>query len=292
MTRRARWLLASLAVACVAAGPATSPSSPTAALEGLLHELTGRPAATTRAAATRGAATVAAAAEPLLAKLNRAYAAGPLNVEGELVGTFDVAGRRHTYRLPITGQTDGRGRFVHDAGAAGRIVAGDQRGVLFDRRRNAFATFDAPAARVAAADLEPALVDILLDENPALLFGLVTDADAILRSAAGQISVADGLVLRLTDKTITLHLNDDGTVRASDIDYTPLMKAHDAVAVKAAQVTLTYRTASRTEPPADIYAWDPPATATEFALHEEMMRPAGPATGPATRPATRNRRGR
>ena len=283
MTTRARLLLISLAVACVAAGPTTSP------FDALLKQLTSRPAATTHASAT-----VDVAAEPLLAKLNAAYADGPLTVEGELVGTFDVAGRRHVYRMPITGQTDGDGRFVHDAASAGRIVAGEKKGVLFDRRRNAFATFDAPGGRVPATELEPALIDILLDENPALLLSLVTDPDAALRLAAKRIvpstrpsasQPAGGAVtLELEDKTIDLHLDADGTIRSSFIDYTPLMTARGAVAVKAASVTLTYRSATRAAPTTTAYAWEPPPTATEFALHDEMMQTTRPATRPHGRP--------
>lgn len=289
MTNRTRVLLVSLGVACVAAAPTTSP------IDALLKQLTSRPGVTTRdAATTRALATVDAAAEPILAKLNTAYAGGPLTVEAELVGVFDVAGRSRTYRLAITGQTDGNGRFVHDAASAGRIVAGEKRGVVFDRRRNAFATFDAPGARVPAADLEPALIDVLLDENPALLFGLVTDPDATLRMAAQRIRPAtrpstsrpagDGVVLELEDKTIELNLNADGTVGSSVIDYTPLMTTRRAVAVKAAAVTLTYRSAKPVAPSTDVYTWEPPATATEFALHDEMIQTTRPATRPSRRP--------
>ncbi|HEX8325865.1 MAG TPA: hypothetical protein VF595_18315 [Tepidisphaeraceae bacterium] len=284
------WVL-TLGVAALAQTPHPMPMSPEGA------------APATAPATTQAMARVEPDAEPVLARLAAAYAAvGPLHVTGQIVGTFDVAGRRQVYQLPVDGRTDGVGRFRHDAGYAGLIVSDTIRTFIYDQRRGAYTKLPADADRAPgrqpAADVDSALVSVLLDENPILLLTLTDDPAALLRRAATTIRLAPttrpddfGLVLEQPAKQITLRLDArDATIRASDIDYAPLMKSRKATAVKAAGATLTYTRAVAESSPPETFTWQPPDTATEFDLpgppeQKELARSATTRpTSPSTRP--------
>ena len=233
-----------VAIAGIAAGPTSAPTTSPAPVAASAPATS---PATTRV--TRGPATSQAAVDPaaqaLLDRLQKAYtAAGPLHVVGDVVGDFDVAGRRKRYTLHVDGRTDGDGHFRHDVGATGLIVNDGKTAYLYDGKRDAFATLDAFDGRQPAGDIDQALIDVLLDENPALLLSLTTDPDALLRRSAKAIRPATqpcALVLEVTDKTITLRLRpDDGTIARSEVDFRPLMKSRHAQAVVAADATLRY----------------------------------------------------
>lgn len=231
---------------------------------------------------TRPLATVEPGGELLLEQLNAAYAKpGPRHVVGEIKGLFDVAGRSKAYSMAVEGRTDGHGRFLHDAGPAGLIVGNGKSAYLYDRRRDAFATLTAMADRLPADQIQSPLINILLDENPALLLSLTTEPAALLKRSVKTIRPAmqpSALVLERAAKRITLHLNsEDGTIRSSDIDFIPLMEKRGAAGVKAAGATLTYTVQSAEAPGEKAFDWQPPATATEFSAV-----PPAPPQAPAT----------
>ena len=265
---------------------ATRPSNSTTTRAGTTRSATTRRAAT-QLATTQALATVDPAALPLLAQLQTAYTApGPLHVIGEIVGEFDVAGRRKKYSLHVDGRTDGQGRFLHDAGDAGLIVNDGKTAYLYDRRRDAFAALDALAARQPADAIDQSLIDVLLDENPALLLALTTDPTALLRRSVTAIRPAtqpSTLVLERQDKWTTLHLRPaDGTIASAGVDFTPLMRSRKAAAIVAARATLTYQSPTREAPPDTLFTWHPPASATEFQIKSELIEGA-----PTTKPIAR-----
>ncbi|MDB5324898.1 MAG: hypothetical protein JWM57_467 [Phycisphaerales bacterium] len=284
--------LLGILVATLAAVPA---SSPVAATSPSTSRPTTRAAATRRAATqpatTQSLATVDPAALPLLAQLQKAYTApGPLHVTGEIVGEFDVAGRHKKYTLHVDGRTDGQGRFLHDAGEAGLIVNDGKAAYLYDRRRDAFATFDPIAARQPADAIEQSLIDVLLDENPALLLTLTTDPTALLRRSVTAIRPATQpatLVLERPDKWTTLRLRlEDGSIASAEVDFTPLMRSRKAAAIVAARATLTYQVPAHDAAPAAVFTWHPPASATEFQIKPELLQ-GPPVVAPTTKPVTR-----
>lgn len=281
-------LAASPASLPVAATPpsATRPSKPPTTRPGTTRPGTTRRAAT-QPATTQLLATVDPAAFPLLAQLQVAYTApGPLHVVGEIVGEFDVAGRRKKYTLHVDGRTDGQGRFLHDAGDAGLIVNDGKAAYLYDRRRDAFAVLDALAARQPVDAIDQSLIDILLDENPALLLALTTDPTALLRRSVTFIRPAtqpSTLVLERENKCTTLRLRRaDGTIESAEVDFTPLMRSRKAAAIVAARATLTYQPPATDVTADSVFIWHPPASATEFQIKSELIE--GP---PTTTPFTR-----
>lgn len=195
--------------------------------------------------------------------------------------------------MKIDGQTNGAGRFRHDAADAGLVIGDGTHVYFYDRHRDSFGTLPATPGRRGADDIEPSLINVLLDENPAVLLTLTTDPAALLRRAARSIKPGPatqpslaGIVLEQPYKTITLWIDsDDGLIRSTDVDFAPLMKARHAVDVKAARATLTYSQIAHDAPPADAFHWQPPATATEFELNDELVQTNPASTRPTTRPA-------
>lgn len=237
-----------------------------------------------------------------LDRLKSAYAApGPLRVEATIVGEFDVAGRQRTYQMQVVGQTDGEGRFDHQAKDIGRVVQTPEKVIIFDARRNAFANLTQKPQRRNAADFPEAVSEILIDENPSLLLTLTDEPDTLLTANVKRVLVRDdALVLESTNDLRTIQFDDLGLIRSMSIDFTPLLKERGALAIKKASVVLTYTRSDRTPPGADAFAFEVPKGASEFRLASELLRdrieeipgrllPGGRATTPAaptTQPAT------
>ena len=246
-----------------------------------------QPATTSRPATTHSATTQAAdispAAGALLSKLAAASAkSAPTQFAGVIVGDFDVAGRAKHFELDVTGRTDGNGRFWHYGRETGLLVSDGTHGYLYDQHRNRYAELQVAAGRCAPSNLDEAVSDVLLDENPALLMTLTTDAGALLRRLATSITLSDsgnGLVLSTSLKRITFDL-DPATqaLLRSTIDYTPDFVRRGATGVKSAKAVLTYGT-PLFPPASDSYTWSPPPTASQFVLHDELIRPADAASG-------------
>lgn len=247
--------------------------------------------ATTQAATTRASADVSAAAAPVLDRLAAAYAnAVPMDFVASVVGTFDVAGRSKMYTLEISGRTDGDGRFFHYGSGVGLLVSDGTNAYLYDQRRNAYAELQATPRRPAPAELDEAISDVLIDENPALLLTLTTDPAGLLKHLAKAVRLpagkadgrADGLVLELPMKLITLEVDPKtGLITRSTIDYAPAMTARHAAGVRRADAVLTYtrQAHAATTMPADAFAWQPPATASQIVLHAELLRSMSPRGG-------------
>jgi len=255
---------------------------------------TGAPAtqsATSRPATTQSLATVSEEAAPLLAKLSDAYLhAGPLKVSGTIIGRFDVAGRSKTYTLDVFGQTDGDGRFYHygqtDGRGIGLVISDGKNGYLYDQHRNSFAELDVTRGRCEPGDLNEAISDVLIDENPALLLCLTNDPASLLRMLTSSIKRSDGkdaseLVLDLKSRRITLRLDEKtGRITRSTIDYGPIFTTRHAAGVKSVSAVLTYTVQQPGEKIS--YTWSPPATASQMRLGNELLRGR---EDPTTRPA-------
>ena len=214
--------------------------------------------------------------------------AGPLKIAGTVIGNFDVAGRSKTRTLDVFGQTDGDGRFYHygqsDGRGVGLVISDGKNGYLYDQHRNSFAELDVTPGRCAPGDLNNAISDVLIDENPALLLCLTNDPATLLRMLSASIKRSDAkdaseIVLDLKTRRITLRLDDkSGRIVRSTIDYGPIFTARHAAGVKSVSAVLTYAVQQPGEQIA--YTWSPPATASQMHLSSELLRhnDAGPAT--------------
>ena len=260
---------ASIVIACLAAASsAQSSSAPTTF--------------PTTAPATRPTANVSVDAAPLLDALAKTYSrVEPLRVTGVIVGDFDVAGRKKVFTLRVSGITDGAGRFIHKADGSGLLVNNGKQAYLFDSKRDTFAELPAMAARVSPAELDESVVNVLLDENPALLLTLTSDPAGLLKQVATKIHLSQTppggankqLVLELPQKRITLSVDPTrDTITSSTIDYASVFKARGATDVKSVKAVLTYEPA-KSHFTADDFAWSPPADATEISLGGELLRP-------------------
>lgn len=304
-------LWAGPALAQSPAGPATQPTTQPAA--DTAADSAADSAATQPATqpATRPTAAVSADAATLLEAIAHAYRAAPaLKVTGTLVGDFDVAARHQTFQLPVTGVTDGHGRFLHTARGAGLLVSDGADAFLYDQKRNSFAKLDASAGRAPTDQIDPAIVSVLLDENPSLLLA-VCDAPAdVLKACATSIhlasihstsihsssqstdsqstdsqSTAPSLVLETPDKRYTWEF-DPSThfLTRCTIDFSPAFKARGAAGVKRAAAVLTYTSTTTDQPAADAFSWSPPPGSTEMSLGRELLKKNLADESPATQP--------
>ncbi|MGN6627446.1 MAG: hypothetical protein ACTHLN_12590 [Tepidisphaeraceae bacterium] len=281
------WLWAGSALAQSPADPATQPD--TAATQPATQP------------ATRPMADVSADAAPLLEAVARAYRAAPaLKVAGTLVGDFDVAGRCQTFNLPVTGVTDGHGRFLHTAQGTGLLVSNGADAFLYDQKRNSFAKLDATTGRAPTDQIDPAIVSVLLDENPSLLLALCDAPADVLKACATSIhspsihsssqstasqSAASTLVLETPDKRYTWEC-DPSThfLTRCTIDFSPAFKARGAAGVKRVSAVLTYTSTTTDAPAAEAFSWSPPPGSTEMSLGRELLKKNLADESPATQP--------
>ncbi|MGN6505508.1 MAG: hypothetical protein ACTHM6_08100 [Tepidisphaeraceae bacterium] len=296
-------LWAGPALAQSPAGPATQPAAESAA-----DSATTQPATQP---ATRPTAAVSADAATLLEAIAHAYRAAPaLKVAGTLVGDFNVAGRHQTFHLPVTGVTDGHGRFLHTARGAGLLVSNGADAFLYDQKRNSFAKLDATAGRAPTDQIDPAIVSVLLDENPSLLLA-VCDAPAdVLKACATSIHLpliyfpsihsssqskdsqsavsqprASTLVLETPDKCYTWDVDPDTYfLTRCTIDFSPAFKARHAAGVKRVSAVLIYTSTTTDAPPAEAFSWSPPPGSTEMSLGRELLKKNLADESPATQP--------
>ena len=237
-------------------------------------------------------------ATALLTSVREAYlSAQSLRVEGTIHGDFDIAGRQREYKVSFTGIGDGAGRFGGDIktkdGEPLQIFAANGKQLtLYNARRNSYATAASFAERVPAGELPDAFVALMLDGDASSLLLLCDAPDTLLRLGATKLDVADTpadepaiLLWESADEKRRFFFDSKTRLlQKLEIDYTPLFAARDTNGIKRAVVTITY---TRVEPGAvtadSDFAFKPPATASEFVLHVEMMRDVTP---PATRPDT------
>jgi outer membrane lipoprotein-sorting protein len=255
-----------------------------------------KPGATTRT--SQPGATISPDATKLLDQMRDASAKlGAFRADGEIRGTFDIAGRRRDYTAKFTSVATGDGRFRHELEGLGLIVSDGKSVTLYDPRRNAFGTAKV-AATVAPADkVFTPLIDVLIDENPQLLLTLTTEPQKLLALAATAIetdasAAAPTLIWRGDDIVRTFEFNPQSfLIRSMRIDYTGLFKRRGVVDAKA-MVELRYMVVEpATTVDEKLLIYTPPAAASEFSLGEpqreiEPMNDAAPTQPePVTQPS-------
>jgi hypothetical protein len=236
----------------------------------------------------RPKAEVSADAKPVLELVKGYYtAAKSLRVEGSVTGDFDVAGRARKYSFAFTGIADGAGRFTHEPKDIGLVMGNDQRITIFDAKRNAYGWLPPIKGRLPSASVSGDVIDILIDENPAILLMLTTEPDQLLvcdskRVALGTPDAAGNPTLRMeNDKDIRVVAVDQktGALLSMQIDFRPALEAAGAANIKRANVEVKYdRMAPADSIPQSSFEWTPPRGATEFQLKPDVEPPA---TAPA-----------
>ncbi|MBC7785767.1 MAG: hypothetical protein H7144_18220 [Burkholderiales bacterium] len=251
--------------------------------------------------ASRPAVKIDEAAKPLLERIRAAYTnEQPRRLVAHITGIFDVAGRSRNYQLEVESLTNGAGRFIHRVRDVGTVAQNAEKLILYDLKRNSFGTLKTPDRRVSASDLPEAVVEILIDENPALLLCLSTEPDKALLLGAMRAHVDAGrLIITSENEKRTLDLDTNGLIRRMEINYTPLLASRGTANVKSALVTLEYAPPELPAAVADAeFEFVPPETASEFPLEpppavtavervrKRLRATTGPTSGPTSGPAT------
>jgi len=245
---------------------------------------------TTTASATQGA-TINDDARAILARIDRAYsAATSVRLRATVINGFDVAGRVNEDKNEVIASTDGL-HFSHELVSRGRVTCAVAGVFLYDYTRDVYATFPAPTQRTAQ-DIDQAVVDVLLEENPALLLSL-TDAPSELLSLHAK-SLERGrdedelLIRRDDDADVRLRLDKTtGRVVEAVIDFEPvfvsrLSTTRPANTARRATITLRY-IPDATPVDASAFDWRPPSSAELIELPRELLMPT-PADAPTTQP--------
>lgn len=235
---------------------------------------TGPTTSPTTQATTQPAVEVTPAAQRMLDRIDKAYAAPVvLKVEATVKGDFDVASRKRSYEMSLVGHTDGKGRFDHQVASVGRLVQTEDRVIVYDAVRNAFGALKQPPAVRAASAIPDAVSSVFIDENPSLLMAITTEPSKMLIDGAKRVDVEGSDLLIESDETRrTITLDDAGLIQSMQIDYSLLMRSRKAENIKQARVTLQYTKTERVESTSDAYAFTPPLSATEFPIQSELLQ--------------------
>ena len=204
----------------------------------------------------------------------------PFTVEATVVGTFDVAGRKHTYNATVKTVSAGDGRFWHEMVGYGLIVSDGKTLTFYDPNRNSFAKNEAAVKIASNADLPKPLRDILIDENPLLLLSLSTDPNDVLTGGSDSVKVIDTKIgteeLLIQSETKDVRIATDARthqMRRVAIDFA---KAFDSRGIPDAKATIVINYQNvRSLDSVDVewFNFVPPPTATEFKL--PLKQPTG-----------------
>ena len=284
---------ASLARAQQSAATTRSTTAPVAASQSATLPATQGVATQPASQPSSRPANVTPEAADVIRKLQDAItAAGAMQIDGEVTGQFDVAGRSHTYVAQLRSLVAPDGRFRHELVGYGLIVGGEKKITFYDPRRNSFATTDRAAAQAPAADIPAPLVSVLLDENPLLLLALTSEPEKLLASSAKSTALGSGddaendvLVVQSPDVRRAFSIDRRTHLMSKvTIDYQPRFAQRGAKNTTAT-VTIRYtQVAADAKIDARQFTFTPPQSATEF----NISPPAPPGEelieGAATQP--------
>jgi peroxiredoxin len=281
MNRMSRFVMRSIGFVSLVAVPvfALVPSTQPA----LVHNATTQPAMAITPATQP---TVAVAETPatqlsvgsVLHDIDTAYAKlNSVQLDGHIVGSFDVDGEQKHYDEPFTSTFAAPNKFRHDA--AGDILLGSTGTSVYSflAQRFEYQTADAPKARGELKDWPASVTGILMDQNPSLLLAMSKSAAAELNGLTSAIKLEPATVLDgVKYDTLRFDIGDDHQIvtmlMAPDThllhqvqfdNRQPLEKA-GAMDVKQAMVTVYYtHSVSNSPVTADQFAWTAPAGAVQ-----------------------------
>lgn len=229
-------------------------------------------------------ASIDAQATAVLEKINTAYAGKwPVTIDAKLEISFDVAGMKEQRSAAVRSAAASRAQFNHEIENEVRVVADGTSVHVYDLKAKSYLSnkFDANGA------LPSRLVeDMFRQQNPALLVSVASDptaalfapGSAVTRDAEGSKEGIDVLVVK--DAFVTtryLVVSESGLIQKVEMNFAELLKQQGATDIKAASAVLTYdKTAFDVVPAAELFAFKPPADATEARdTSKELLTEAG-----------------
>lgn len=210
----------------------------------------------------------------LLESVGQAYSsAKSLNLVGTISLDVDAAGRQQKQSAQFTTSFAAPAKFRHEVKDWILVVASGEKTLIYDPRANQYAEAAALADRVPCSKLPAPLPMLLLEQNPALLLALCTDATSTLVPADSDLSIGDDVKLgEATFQSLTFRrdgrlvrlLVDPATklLRQVRIDASDSLRDGGVPDVKRAELVIDYSTTTiNGELPADALAWTPPKDA-------------------------------
>jgi peroxiredoxin/outer membrane lipoprotein-sorting protein len=214
-----------------------------------------------------------------------------LSLTGTISGTFDVAGEKKQEQAAFTSSYQSPNLFRHEIDHD-IVLAGTGKKIFgYQPRANIYMAADAKEDKPEAADLPPAVVQILRMQDPSLLMALVKNpSDYLLHGAvdieAGKMTNVDGVPCEILNvqtlsplRKITMAMDSKShLLRQVTIDVKDAMEKAGVADVKTALIKIDY---TSSKPDAELkreqFAFSPPEGARDMAA----LHPAGLDVGQA-----------